>query len=83
MSIGDDLKQKTTVLVSDKDIVEAAEAVAARYGPEAGEQALLSLRGTVEASKRNPLTEDEAMALANEELQAVRADHRKLENAYR
>jgi hypothetical protein len=68
------LKQKNTVLVSDKDIVAAAEAVAARRGHAAGEQALRSLRGTVEASKRNPLTEDEAMALADGELRALRAE---------
>jgi len=61
-------------MITDNDLVETANAVAARFGPEEGEEALRFLRGTVAASKRNPLREDEAMALANEEVGAMRAE---------
>ena len=70
-------------LVTDEELVRTAEAWGARHGKEEGEKLLRSLREQRRISEDNPLTDEEAMALAVSELHAMRAERDQKVKAHR
>ena len=64
----------TEPAVTDEDLVRAAEIIAARRGQAEADAFLQFWRRGLEVAKQYPLTDEEAMELANSELRAMRAE---------
>jgi len=67
-------KPEVTPVLTEETLLEVANKIAARRGAEEGEKWLRFMRRGLEVAKRYPLTDDEAMELANSELRTMRAE---------
>jgi len=67
-------KPEIAPVLTEETLIEVANRIAARRGAEEGEKWLHFMRRGLEVAARHPLSDEEAMELANSELRAMRGE---------